>query len=675
MLYPLSIMAKGYMGGRGDVVVAEEPADTGDDGGDGGVPDTVDGPNNDNMSDAGKLFGDLYVILRQMGGAEDKKLVPNEDGSLVVSSTVVGGEPVLTVVDPPTNGTDGEIFVDVNKLDYGWYAAEIGEDANENPIYEVQQSDYPALCVQPVASYERWGNINDETGLTKNRLPLVITYDATWGRSECEVGQINGPVTVNQNDGELTIPINEYFVEPCEKNTDGTVEVTEKCQWTDPKNGLVTYPDGVLWTELIGEVHFGRLNLSRSPEAVLQAAFDEAINTINSDDTIAIEIDASGRLLMTKNVYDEFLVDPDTGTPLPVTDLDGNPITVKKAIDSPLENLALYVKLMQDGHLVTPGDERAPIDRSKNGGIPLWKLLELEDGPADAVLRPTIDIAKMKNWGLGDLVVTTPLPPYYTYYDCTNINGTEVDCMEWDPDPTQPEIAGEWVANPDAIDRILLTTTTPETDCPQVIDSNGEFMEYACEGPFTGIETDFSDPKTSEDFKFAAAFLAAAADKTGHITVDMVVYLNSILGINKVLGFSEYEVDGTPTDGAIDYSVSPVYFNFEGVVNENRGTIFSMRGEVLKEGGKPDQASSTYTGSVNVLQISSDNWTETTVGIAGAQMNGTTIFDNINLMSVNADGSLVYDEATTNILGFTQHADDDLSVIEFIHTYQIPERR
>ena len=29
---------------------------------------------------------------------------------------------------------------------------------------------------------------------------------------------------------------------------------------------METYPDGVLWTDLIGEVHFGRLNLSRAPD-------------------------------------------------------------------------------------------------------------------------------------------------------------------------------------------------------------------------------------------------------------------------------------------------------------------------------------------------------------------------------------------------------------------------
>ncbi len=81
---------------------------------------------------------------------------------------------------------------------------------------------------------------------------------------------------------------------------------------------------------------------------------------------------------------------------------------VFKAIDSPLENLALYVKLMKDGHLVTPGDERVPIDRSEKGGIPLWKMLELSDGSSSA-LRPTIDIVNLEGFGLGSLVDVTPV--------------------------------------------------------------------------------------------------------------------------------------------------------------------------------------------------------------------------------------------------------------------------
>ena len=52
---------------------------------------------------------------------------------------------------------------------------------------------------------------------------------------------------------------------------------------------------------------------------------------------------------------------------------------------------------------------------------------------------------------------------------------------------------------------------------------------------------------------------------------------------------------------------------------------------------------------------------------------GKTIFDNIrrdNNVTPHTE-----EAATDNILGFTQQADDNLSVINFIHTYQIPELR
>ena len=609
----LAIAGKGFMGGKGKIVEGEPPEDTG------GVQDGVEGPLNDKKSDSGKLYGDLYKILRQTGGAGDKKLVPHVDENgipimdengfqgFVLEEDTIGGEPVLTVVDPGSENT---------YADYGWYAQEVGLNADGTPIYEAAQSQYPALCAQPVANYERWGDISLKTGLTKNRLPLVITYDATWGRSECEVGELMD-VTADPVTGDLIMTVNQWFVEP-----GGT--------WTDAVNGAVTYVNGVLWTDLIEEVHFGRLNLGRAPEAVLQAAFDEAINTINSPDTLRIEFDATGRLLLTKRVYDEILVDPATGAPQEIGE-------IQKAIDSPLENVALYLKLMRDGHLVTPAVERMPIDRSMHGGIPLWKLLELEDGPADASLRPTIDIEKMEAWGLGNLV-DVEAEDYYCYYQCTDVNDEPTACLCWNSDTVQPELEGEWVMCEGVVDRQLATAAT----CP---------ADETCFGPFYGI-TDFQgDTHDATDLHNAAGFLAAGADKTGNIGVDMVVYFNSILGINRVVGYSEYDENGEPTSNATSYEDNPVYFNFEKVSGYHRETTFGARAG----------------GYVTVLQGGSPAWTETEVKIVEAAK-----FNDIGRGDNGFPAGL---PAADNIMGFCQEADDDLSVIEFIHTYQIPESR
>jgi hypothetical protein len=70
------------------------------------------------------------------------------------------------------------------------------------------------------------------------------------------------------------------------------------------------------------EVEIGRLNVGRSPPHVLDQRLDEAVTNINNADSISL--DPSGRLVLT---------------------VDGE----EKTIDSPLENLAIYVELMNTG--------------------------------------------------------------------------------------------------------------------------------------------------------------------------------------------------------------------------------------------------------------------------------------------------------------------------------------
>jgi len=76
--------------------------------------------------------------------------------------------------------------------------------------------------------------------------------------------------------------------------------------------------------DLAVPVELGRLNVGRSPLQVLSAQYEEAINSINAADSVSL--DASGRIVLTT---------------------DG----VSAAIDSPLENLALYVELLNEGHI------------------------------------------------------------------------------------------------------------------------------------------------------------------------------------------------------------------------------------------------------------------------------------------------------------------------------------
>ncbi|SHL38137.1 hypothetical protein SAMN05444414_11270 [Roseovarius marisflavi] len=79
------------------------------------------------------------------------------------------------------------------------------------------------------------------------------------------------------------------------------------------------------------EVELGRLNVGRAPTSVLDNRADEVITILSS--ATAISTDASGRLVLT---------------------VDGE----DKTIDSPLENLAIYVSLLTTGSIpdLTPDD-------------------------------------------------------------------------------------------------------------------------------------------------------------------------------------------------------------------------------------------------------------------------------------------------------------------------------
>ena len=185
------------------------------------------------------------------------------------------------------------------------------------------------------------------------------------------------------------------------------------------------------WTDMVEEVSFGRLNLSRAPEAVLQAAFDEAITAINAADSIAI--DPAGRLLLTTTVY---------SLPEPAYlegDADGDGVPDVSCSNIRSSSKSDRFSSGKPGTLCQtdegwppdhPGDQRAPIDRSVAGGIPIWKMLELTDGPSTG-LRPTLSKEKLeilsKSTAFEDLVDVNPVD-YVTYFECYDADGEEVLC-------------------------------------------------------------------------------------------------------------------------------------------------------------------------------------------------------------------------------------------------------
>ncbi len=127
------------------------------------------------------------------------------------------------------------------------------------------------------------------------------------------------------------IKIDETTLEPV-KDLDGNYEVFSYDQTT----GELIPEEGYL----VEEVEFGRLNLVRAPQAVLDQALQEAKNALLQGGVSFITTDASGRLVAIIGEED-WLVNYDDD---PLNDEFDD-----KTIDSPRENVAIYQELMSRG--------------------------------------------------------------------------------------------------------------------------------------------------------------------------------------------------------------------------------------------------------------------------------------------------------------------------------------
>lgn len=140
----------------------------------------------------------------------------------------------------------------------------------------------------------------------------------------------------------------------------------------------------------------------------------------------------------------------------------------------------------------------------------------------------------------------------------------------------------------------------------------------------TSILPDSATALSQADLDLAATLFAAAADKSGTINVDVIVYMNSILGI-----------DGTLAGDYVDYST----FSYD--------------------------RASAYAGVTAEVMV--------------LQPDGSYVVQEVSILDAvfgGEDG--VFNPATDNLTaanvdGFTAATDDALQVIEFIHNYAPPE--
>ena len=361
-----------------------------------------------------------------------------------------------------------------------------------------------------------------------------------------DTGELYGDLYVILRDVNGIPILDEYG---CIQPISGTTEIT-----TDPVSGIIAYPGQPftlysyydsedVWTpcELTEEmatwvqaVDFGRLNLGRAPEGVIAHAFDEAINKMNA--ASAFDLDPAGRIMLL---------------------LDDGWFT----IDAPAENLALYIKMMVDGHWITIIDD--PIVK---GNRPEGKGPPEGDGPS-AEDRPVLSETAI---GLLDQI---------------------------------------GYSNLGSVDNQL----------------------------------------SNHDLLLAASLLAAAADKTGTITLDKVVYINSVYGINQV---------GTLLD-----EKGNKYFDFS---NRDNGAPYSQ--DRAGTYGNRTSGEACDIGWIWVLQPTTTEFTYLAqcVNI----MNEVQFNDYHESYTLPEPREFDY---ISNVRGFVQSADDALQVLEYIHNYKVPE--
>ena len=152
----------------------------------------------------------------------------------------------------------------------------------------------------------------------------------------------------------------------------------------------------------------------------------------------------------------------------------------------------------------------------------------------------------------------------------------------------------------------------------------------------------------NHDLLLAASLLAGADDKTGTITLDKVIYINSIYGINQI-GSLVDERGNRYFDFSVRDGGNPYWQDRPGTYGNRRsgacgaGWIWVLQPEI-------GVANHYISECVNIMnKVHFDNFHEiyTTVG-------------------------LEFDYAD-NVRGFAQSSDDALQVLEYIHNYKVPE--
>ncbi len=248
--------------------------------------------------------------------------------------------------------------------------------------------------------------------------------------------------------------------------------------------------------------------------------------------------------------------------------------------------------------------------------------------------------------------VDSPQENIAVYQRILKYGHLQTDPREVDPAAGDPNAPTSLRPALDATDRakFLPPVTTLLPACTATVPSDAS--AWACAQP---------EPLTADDFVFAAGTLAAAADKTGTVTADLVQYMNRIMRVGLT---TEYTVPALGLLPAL-YRASPH--------NPDSGET----GGTLYEGSSalPAPANEKFMNFANVDYVRLA-WFDTVIPVIKPLNAMTWHYDSkVPLMKYLEFANPSWDSTSPNLgtTGFVRATNDSLRTTEFFHNYAVPD--
>jgi hypothetical protein len=288
------------------------------------------------------------------------------------------------------------------------------------------------------------------------------------------------------------------------------------------------------------------------------------------------------------------------------------------------------------------------VDREVTGRLMLGSLCALDNKGAP--------IASTCYWK----AVDSPQENIAVYQRIMKYGHLQTDPREPDPAAGDPNALPAFRPALDATDRLKFMKSVQPLlpDC-----TDAEFASVSTDPATYPASTWLcAQPQSlsADDFVFLAGTLAAAGDKTGSVSVDLVQYFNRIVRVDKTTEFAVAAKDLLPAL----YRPSPL----NPAENEDLNTLY------------PGKTNDPFPANERFLNYGAvvyhrDQWFNVRTGVIKPTNATTWVYDprvNIRSYLEYANPSWTSDSRNEGITGFFYATEDSLRTTEFFHNYAVP---